>query len=292
MKNIDSVMILGNKEKKHGQGERAGGLFWLSLWVFLTGFLLAPGNTLNAEPIYWTDGVTEAEGWIDTNKTGDGDTNLCWAAASANVLDYTNLDGDAFNPISGDTIFTEFRDHWTDEAGSPRCGIEWWFTGNNPEADIPEEKPTGYAQVDVPGGGNNYDQASLDRKFSWTGDNLVNSIIAGLQADAGVIIRVAHMVANPDPPPPDQVERGHFLTTWGIDAGTEDIWITDSDDGSTRLVKLSLSGLTFNDIDGEEHDYEGWYITHVYRLIPEPVTILLFGGGLGMFGFIRRPRPA
>lgn len=69
-------------------------------------------------------------GFIDTEKTWaeDGDENLCWAAASSNILTYTGWAAQAgFN--STDDLFETFIDSFTDEGGNVFYGVGWFFNG-------------------------------------------------------------------------------------------------------------------------------------------------------------------
>lgn len=69
-------------------------------------------------------------GFIDTEKTWaeDGDDNLCWAAASSNILTYTGWAAKAgFN--STDDLFETFIDSFTNAGGNVFYGVGWFFDG-------------------------------------------------------------------------------------------------------------------------------------------------------------------
>lgn len=100
----------------------------------------------------FADGVTLTSGWYDVNKVKDGsyngDINMCWAAASSNILQWW-LDRyvAAGNSIpdacpSGEGVATPyayelaimeaFHTHWDNALGGGwvNCGIAWFFEGN------------------------------------------------------------------------------------------------------------------------------------------------------------------
>ena len=69
-------------------------------------------------------------GFIDSEKTwyADGDENMCWAAASSNILTYTGWAAQAgFN--SADDLFEEYIASFSDGAGSVFYGFGWFFNG-------------------------------------------------------------------------------------------------------------------------------------------------------------------
>ena len=51
-----------------------------------------PQQPAEGKSIVFVEGVTSASGWYDVNKMGDGtlngDVNMCWAAASANMIQW------------------------------------------------------------------------------------------------------------------------------------------------------------------------------------------------------------
>jgi hypothetical protein len=66
----------------------------------------------------------------DVNKDPQGgDENLCWAAASANILDWTGWGDECGNEQK---IYNEiFREYWTNEGGLMIYAWQWLFLGKN-----------------------------------------------------------------------------------------------------------------------------------------------------------------
>ncbi len=73
----------------------------------------------------------ESLDFIDAEKTkapDGGNDELCWAAATSNILHYTGW-GEKAGFNSEDDLFDLFRDSFTDIVGSAGYGIEWFFNG-------------------------------------------------------------------------------------------------------------------------------------------------------------------
>lgn len=83
----------------------------------------------------WADGVSEEAGWIDYEKQkpqGDGDDNLCWAASSANIIDFwqQRYVVPAGTP-TGEAIWNRFKTASTkDVGGSFLNAMQWWIGGD------------------------------------------------------------------------------------------------------------------------------------------------------------------
>lgn len=83
----------------------------------------------------WADGVSEESGWIDYEKQktqGDGDDNLCWAASSANIIDFwqQRYVVPAGTP-TGEAIWNRFKTASTyDVGGSFLNAMQWWVGGD------------------------------------------------------------------------------------------------------------------------------------------------------------------
>jgi len=72
--------------------------------------------------------------FIDTDKLSqieNGDDLLCWAATTANILHYTGWAKKASSSfVTTDDIFDDFVNNFTDDAGEPFRGIEWFLNGS------------------------------------------------------------------------------------------------------------------------------------------------------------------
>ncbi len=82
--------------------------------------------------------VTKESGWYDANKNFQNDWNLCWAAASSNLLawyldvcDKTGANSTVGYERDVQRIFDNFRTSWDPAEGfDPMQGLAWYFTGN------------------------------------------------------------------------------------------------------------------------------------------------------------------
>lgn len=80
----------------------------------------------------------ESLDFIDAEKTNipnDGDNELCWAAASANILHYTGW-GAVGGFLTPDDILDDFRDSFTDVPSNQVYGMEWFFDGSYTAQDF------------------------------------------------------------------------------------------------------------------------------------------------------------
>ena len=245
-----------------------------NLLIFACCVLLVFSMTGVAGAAVWTDGVTLASGWLDADKTFVDDTQLCWSASASNILSYTGWDGGP-TLSTEDQIFNDFKAYWNDDVGNPYYGVEWWFTGTNGQ-----QGTAGWAQLTDTTHAGFYSSALFSANFSWNtyGSNLTG-VEGYLSANRGVSIRIESSTGY-----------GHFLTVWGADATTNEIWVTDSDLNLDTLDHYTLTGAN---LDGA---YNGWFIESYYGLlqnsdgveptprngqpVPEPATFLLFGSCL------------
>ena len=155
--------------------------------------------------------------WCDAEKTEDNDDDdlMCWAAAAANVLEWTGW-GMTSGMWSTDEMFQYSLNYWDDRTGWPTSAWYWWFNNGS--------------FADVPGGGNFWPG------YTWT-DYLheesdpalaLQAIDGYLHAGYGVTIGLWG--------------GGHIITCWGFQYdGSADkttnpgdyylgIWVTNSDD--------------------------------------------------------------
>ena len=148
------------------------------------------------------------------------DDELCWAAASSNLLDWTSwgyAPGESFTGT--DDMFGYYQDHWTDVPGHQLYGMGWWFDGINPA-----QGQSGWAQVDVTGGNFWEPEYEFDNYVHYEGDSslAMETIDSYLNSGYGVALGV-------------RGPGGHAITVWGFDYDelTGDylgVHVTDSDD--------------------------------------------------------------
>jgi hypothetical protein len=252
---------------------------------------LAVVGTVTATPtdyFIWNDwGGT----WADVDKTiaNTDDDNMCWAAASSNVLEWTGW-GKVGAMTNTDQMFDHFCAHWTDEGGNPYYGWEWWFNGINAKQGV-----AGWAQEDVDGGGGFYPTLNIDDYRRWTGtDSTALSTLDDWMDDGyGCTLGIAGNMA-------------HSITAWGYSYDSDNgaylgVYLTDSDDNQSGYP----TGLRYYDVLSSGgtwylQNYYGSgsnYITEVVGLgqmpivpIPAPGAILLGGIGVGLVGWLRRRR--
>jgi len=234
--------------------------------------------------------------YSDTEKsplTSDDDL-MCWAAAAANVLDWTGWghvdDGTGHVLNSADEIFGYFQDHWTDTGGMMSFAWDWWFDGVNDS-----QGATGWAQVDVPGGGFHptSDFDSLFYRVNSKPDALW-AVETFLRAGCGVTAAIYR-------PKPAGGLYGHAITFWGVNYDEADpdnylgVWISDSDDDKhldPAPSRLRYYEVSFGADRWYLQDYDSrdtWYIGSVEALnVPEPTTAILLSAG--MIAVVRRRR--
>jgi hypothetical protein len=221
--------------------------------------------------------------WHDANKTGTGDSNLCWAAAASNILDWAGWGTASLNNQT--SIFNYFTAHWTDVGSLPEYAWDWWLNGTSPPAQ------SGWSQVDVTGGGF-WSGVNFDNYFHLaTGGNLLAAVDSFFDSGYGVTLGIYRRISG--------TTYGHALTCWGYDFTTDGtsilykgVWVTDSDDGAEALryyALILLGGVYYLD---DYFSTDSWYIGVVEALgqnpVPLPPTLLLFGSGLlGLVGWRR-----
>ena len=79
--------------------------------------------------------------FIDTEKTGSSDSELCWAASCADILQYTGW-GSAAGFSDADDIFEAYIRAFDDVAGNAYYGWQWFFSGYNAQ-----QEESGWAHV-------------------------------------------------------------------------------------------------------------------------------------------------
>jgi hypothetical protein len=198
---------------------------------------------------------------------------MCWAAAAANILEYTGW-GVAADMTNADEIFQYFQDHWTDNGGLPMYAWAWWFSG---AVDVPSGSKWSY--VDVPGGGFHPTSCIDDYYHQEANPALaVSAIDAYLHAGSGVVAGIY------------RGSSGHAISVWGIEYDQmhpntpQGLWVTDSDDSKNTVDPPNLLryyDVVLHDSQWYLQDYNGsdeWWIGVVQALgaKPEPYDLLQY----------------
>jgi hypothetical protein len=224
--------------------------------------------------------------WADAIKSGN-DTNMCWAAAASNILQWTGLGNVNVNGTTlttADDIFGYFKSHWTDLGGEAENAWSWWFDGTNPSQGLP-----GYSQV-VNDGGGFYPSLKFGNYYHEQSDpsQALSAIDQYLHDGYGTTFSIIE----------EEYEGGnlvitgpHTITCWGFQYDPDNpnyytgIWVTDSDNSNYGLQYYGVQYMS--DEWYLQGSYSNWFIDDVQALsVPEPATILLLGG-LGALALFR-----
>lgn len=272
----------------------------------------------------WVYGVSSNAGWYDNNKNGNGDSNLCWAASAANVINwwqsYSNYP--STTAPTGTQVWDTFKDNFADKMGNPVQALDWFYVGDWFN-DI-SYKDNAYSQ------GCYYDGLSIDLKWYQTGDDnpilkeslMTQTILSYMGQNRGISLALTNDATIGS-------KLAHAITLWGIDYNVDEngvysinkLYVTDSDDygisSEPRLYTLIKANYgtelssTYDDVFVFTSETEGWYSAYevvdgklnpvynrvdgIYALalvnpidLPEPSTGVLVLTGLGLL--LRRRR--
>lgn len=270
------------EKKTKGMDMKRLGMLFLILGLLLVAPGLCYGVSYTNYFIYDQWGGT----WQDVNKSPANldDDLLCWAATAANVLAWGHWGTSAYTTSA--SIFGEFVEHWTNNAGYMSWAWKWWLNGSPPSYNT-------YAYIDVPGGGGYFPEVSYPSYYRGaSGGNLLATVDAWMHQGYGVGLIIRNGAA------------AHAVTAWGFsyDASTatpqyKGIFLTDSDDGKNALMYYSLTWQSnYWYLSGS---YAGWRIYSLealkYQTVPTTATpiipsCLLFGTGLLALGVMSRRR--
>ena len=173
--------------------------------------------------------------YADADKTGLGDSNLCWAASAANVLTWAGWAADE------DDTLNIFRSNFANSPGWVYDALRYYF--NNYVPGVTAEMVT----------------------VRETRSNLLlDFIVSVMHEGQGAVIKIAY---------PD-MEIGHFLTIYGYQYFQQEdnfaLYFVDSDDYQHQMRYLKM---VWNDATHrwESHGlYSGWYLEYVVSLARNP----------------------
>lgn len=225
----------GNQDKKSSEEQKSAQIEKLPNGTFR---IFAPNVSQNK--------------FYDANKTG-GDEHLCWAASSANLIAwYQDLYEKTFSdaksdknldsalPRSEQEIFSKFKSTWANQEGSFANGILWYIAGT-----VSHTSEGGFLL--------NYLNALKWRPFNPTAYKQVENI-SSLKDFSNELILALENAAVACGITDRNFKKGvsgHAITIWGAEFSqnfqnpqekiVNSIWISDSDDKKTDLVKCTLS---------------------------------------------------
>lgn len=239
-----------------------------TIWV--TGITLSNPNN-----------YTTAEGWYDATKDtksgisgGRKDNELCWAAASSNLIAWwqQQQDYEPLGPTDLNVIWDEYRDTFANEGGHANLGLYWWLDGSYSK----DGRVAKLLHPEQPSGGGYYADflfgsrvESKDLRVLDTGD--YNNNVNDMSADLVSYIRGGYGVELSCITP---AQNGHSITLWGVDynEATKTItgfYVTDSDDYQPdKLTRFSVHQ-TYDALQGHNtlawtkggEEYTAWKFT-------------------------------
>lgn len=169
----------------------------------------------------WTKGVTRESGWVDFNKTFNGDNDLCWAASASNIIHWWQKQYEIPEGTpEGEKIWETFKASFTNAGGSPHRAFKWWLNGTY------YEEYNGTAQLKNSTTGGYYSHLMYKDETDYVNNPngyyaaLSKTIIDFLKSGCGVTLALSF---------------GHEVTLWGIEYDPSNnvitkMWLTDSDD--------------------------------------------------------------
>lgn len=178
-------------------------------------------------------------GFLDTEKTRDADDDdeMCWAAASSNLLAYTGWGAQA-GYTDPDDLFELYIDSFENKGGHPYWGIGWFFNGiknTNSTAALPVNYPNSGAYL------SNYafDEIASTVAMQQTGAQGMGQIYRALREGCGAAVNVTLFKGS-------QNMGGHSVSCWGFVTDTryaedskafyKSLIITDSDSDEMKGV--------------------------------------------------------
>ena len=142
---------------------------------------------------------------FDAEKTGSGDSNICWAGTSANMLAYSGW-GDANGFQTEDDIFNYFRANFDNGGSNAHPANEWFITGDYNES-------SSWAQPTDPNTGGFYPDVNYEDVSGWLGVDSASSLTTALdQLKEGAAVGLGLGWYRT----PYFREGGHAITLWGI----------------------------------------------------------------------------
>ena len=188
------------------------------------------------------------------------DANLCWAAASSNMLRFSGWGSEA-GFRTEDDLFVSFISAFTDAGGSYTYGLDWFFNGY-----YAMQGNDGWAQLRAPGESgkylSEYPADSLDQTYEISNhiDNL-RPVLDALERDCAVGISIGNYLSS-------FRIGGHAITLWG--------YLHDT--SASPYSKEAYPAIFISDSDSDKYDGA------LRRQAPNRLRVMMMDGMFDGFG--------
>ena len=264
----------------------------------------------------WAPGVSRNDGWIDFNKTCKDSSNymadmgMCWAASASNVITWwqgQNPDAMKSVTLPSADVWDVFRTVYKDVGGTPSAAYDWWINGRKTdEYGVPKDDGLMDFTQETKETAFWYDGGFLKGIYAETAPNATTYLISSYNDAYAFSKQIVDALNSGYALSISAFNSGvaHAYTLWGVEYEVNNgqyeltkVWVTDSDDGETKLVEKLLqcvnkgeSGyVAFEEQFGATWQYVAGMSTSV---IPEPSAFGLLAGmaALALVGSRRRKR--
>lgn len=188
------------------------------------------------------------------------DANLCWAAASSNMLRFSGWGSEA-GFRTEDDLFVSFISAFTDAGGSYTYGLDWFFNGY-----YAMQGNDGWAQLRAPGESGKYlseypaDSLYQTYEISNHIDNL-RPVLDALERDCAVGISIGNYLSS-------FRIGGHAITLWG--------YLHDT--SASPYSKEAYPAIFISDSDSDKYDGA------LRRQAPNRLRVMMMDGMFDGFG--------
>jgi len=169
--------------------------------------------------------------FTDADKIEQGDTNLCWGAAAANIITWAGWAADE------DDTFDIFRSHFEDEPGYVYDALRYYFDNYVP--------------------GVTAEMAAVRENRS---AKLLDFIVSAVHEGKGVALKI-------DSP---GKKNGHFISIYGYSYLAEEdnfiLYFTDSDDGRHRMRQFYVAWNDDSELWEIQNLYSDYYLEYAISL--------------------------
>jgi len=230
----------------------------------------------------------------DAEKTRINDSNLCWAATSANMLAYTGWG--AVNGFQNeDDILAYFASNFNNNAGNPYYSNTWFITGDYNAPNTSE-----WAQPTNEDAGGFWPDADYSYEYIEINDESqkLNTMLNYLEDGYAISLIIGWYYG-------ETRNSGHSVTLWGVTTDAEgnylSLLVSDSDNNSGQgrdapdtLNELFLSYndagnyYTFLNSSYQTGRLEGYVYLSALSAVPEPEITMMLSLGLVIMAVVKR----